>query len=223
MLERWSCWASHTLVKFVGCLTCPPLRQRLCPMRYFLRLCLQIQYPGVSMLLHRIINSFICIKSMDLFLESYPRGCYLLVLGDLWKPSLNGDLGQTRRRLRGLRETWQLCWRKEFLLSPLTLRKRPFWSWLTLLKSTNLPLRLILKLFYLLISHIKHPEMIICRNNQIILQQIKHNWNKIILKQYNFSLDNWNPLGTVMIPFTKWVINKHIIMLIHYQSKPRWV
>lgn len=39
----------------------------------------------MSMLPHRIINSSICIKSIDLILESYPRGCHLLVLGDLWE------------------------------------------------------------------------------------------------------------------------------------------
>lgn len=77
--------------------------------RSFLRLCLQIQYPGVSTLFCRIMNSFICIKSMELFFEFYPRGCYLLVLGDLWKPSLNRDLDHTRRRQRGLWEIWQLC------------------------------------------------------------------------------------------------------------------
>lgn len=56
-----------------------------CTIRSFLRLCLKMQYPDVCMLPHRIIISSICIKSMDLILESYPRGCYLLVLGDLWE------------------------------------------------------------------------------------------------------------------------------------------
>lgn len=33
-----------------------------------------MQYPDVSTLLQRIINSLICITSMDLILKSYPRG-----------------------------------------------------------------------------------------------------------------------------------------------------
>lgn len=50
------------------------MKRFFCTIRSFLRFCLQIQYPDVSMLLHRVINSFF-----------YPRACYLLVLGDLWE------------------------------------------------------------------------------------------------------------------------------------------
>lgn len=45
--------------------------------------CLQIQYLDLSMLLQKIICYFIHIKSMDLILEAYPNGCYLLAFGDL--------------------------------------------------------------------------------------------------------------------------------------------
>lgn len=51
--------------------------------RSFLILCPQIQYLDLSTLLHRITSSLICIRPMDLMLEFYPRGCYLLALCEM--------------------------------------------------------------------------------------------------------------------------------------------
>lgn len=62
---------------------------------------------------------------MELFFEFYPRGCYLLVLGDLWKPSLNRDLDHTRRRQRALGDLAALLMKRVYSLT-LNFEKKTF-------------------------------------------------------------------------------------------------